>query len=227
MIPASFSEGKEMMYRHGKKPFFGIGLFPFCLILLLLSGCATLSKNECLNADWYSIGYVDGARGYPTSRIGEHRQACAEYGVKPDFEQYEKGLTAGLVEYCNPHNGYWLGTKGVVYGGVCPKNLEGPFIVAYQQGKNVYGMESQVKTGEKELRGLYKELENLEREMADDEAELVKDSTGRRRRVRLLDKIKASSEQQKLLGSEIAVKEYALEELRQRLARIKTQSPYR
>ena len=88
-------------------------------------------------------------------------------------------------------------------------------------------MESQVKTGEKELRGLYKELENLEREMADDEAELVKDSTGRRRRVRLLDKIKASSEQQKLLGSEIAVKEYALEELRQRLARIKTQSPYR
>jgi hypothetical protein len=43
----------------------------------------------------------------------------------------------------------------------------------------------------------------------------------------LLDKINASSEQQKLLESEIAAKEYALEALRQRLARIKTQSPYR
>ena len=227
MTPASFSEGKEIMYHHGTKPLFGIGLFPFSLILLLLSGCATLSKNECLNADWYSIGYVDGARGYPVSRIGKHRQACAEYGVKPDFEQYEKGLTAGIVEYCNPRNGYWLGTKGVVYGGVCPKNLEGPFIVAYQQGKNVYEMERQVKTGEKEVKGLYAELENVEREMADDEAELVKDGTGRRRRIRLLDKIKASSEQQKLLQSEIAAKEYALEALRQRLTRIKTQSPYR
>jgi hypothetical protein len=197
------------------------------LFCLLLAGCATLSKNECLNADWYSIGYVDGARGYRASRIGEHRQACAEYSVKPDFEQYEKGRIAGLVEYCNPRNGYWLGTKGAVYGGVCPKDLEEQFIAAYQQGKNVYGMESQVKTDEKELRRLYQELESLEREMADDEAELVKDGTGRRRRVWLLDKIKATSEQQKLLGSEITAKEYALEELRQRLARIKTQPPYR
>ena len=88
-------------------------------------------------------------------------------------------------------------------------------------------MERQVKSGEKEVRGLYGELQNIEREMADDEAELVKDGTGRRRRIRLLDKIKASSEQQKLLESEIAAKEYALEALRQWLSRIKTQSPYR
>ena len=88
-------------------------------------------------------------------------------------------------------------------------------------------MEGQIKTGEKELRGLYRELENLEREMADDEAELVKEGTGRRRRIRLLDKIKASSEHQKLVQSEIAAKEYALEALRQRLAQIKTHSSYR
>ena len=141
------------MHRHCAKPFCGIGLFPFCLILLLLSGCATLNKEECLNADWYSIGYVDGARGNPASKIGQHRQACAEYSVRPDFDQYDKGRIAGLVEYCNPRNGYWLGTKGALYSGVCPKNLERPFIVAYQQGKNVYAMESQIKTGEKELRG--------------------------------------------------------------------------
>ena len=88
-------------------------------------------------------------------------------------------------------------------------------------------MERQVKSGEKEVRGLYGELQNIEREMADDEAELVKDGTGRWRRIRLLNKIKASSEQQKLLESEIAAKEYALEALRQWLSRIKTQSPYR
>jgi hypothetical protein len=227
MIPSSFAKGRGMMYRQGAKLFCSIGFFPFCLIFLLLSGCATLNKEECLNADWYSIGYVDGARGYPASKIGEHRQACAEYSVRPDFGRYDEGRIAGLVEYCNPRNGYWLGTKGALYSGVCPKNLEGPFFVAYQQGKIVYETERQVKTGEKEVRGLYRELENVEREMADDEHELVKDSTGRRRRIRLLDKIKVSSEQQKLLQSEIAAKEYSLEALRQRLTRIKTQSPYR
>ncbi len=216
-----------MKYRRGAILFSGIGLFSFCMILLLLSGCATLNKEECLNADWYSIGYVDGARGYPASKIGDHRQACAEYSVKPEFDQYDAGRIAGLAEYCNPRNGYWLGTKGAQYRGVCPKNLEGAFIAAYQQGKNVYEMDRQVKTGEKEMQGLYAELDNIEREMAGDEAELVKDGTTRRRRIRLLDKIKALSEEQKRLESEIAAKEYALEALRQRLARIKTQSPYR
>lgn len=216
-----------MMYRRGAKLFCGNGIFSFCMILILLSGCATLNREECLNADWYSIGYVDGARGHSASKIGEHRRACAEYGVKPDFGRYDEGRIAGLVEYCAPRNGYWLGTKGAHYSGVCPKDLEGPFVVAFRQGKNVYEMERQVQTGEKEVRGLYGELENVEREMADDEAELVMDGTGRRRRIRLLDKIKASSEQQKRLASEIAEKEYALEALRQRLAWIKTQSPYR
>ena len=82
------------------------------------------------NADWYSIGYVDGARGYPASKIGEHRRACAEYSVRPDFGRYDEGRIAGLVEYCNPRNGYWLGTKGALYNGVCPKNLEEPLILS-------------------------------------------------------------------------------------------------
>lgn len=144
MIPSSFAKGRGIMHCHCAKPFYGIGLFSFCLILLLLAGCATLNKEECLNADWYSIGYVDGARGYPASKIGEHRQACAEYSVKPEFDQYDKGRIAGLVEYCNPRNGYWLGTKGTLDSGVCPKNLKGPFIAAYQHGKNVYENGTQI-----------------------------------------------------------------------------------
>jgi hypothetical protein len=66
------------MYRLGAEPYCVIGLFSFCLILLLFSGCVILNKERCLNADWYSIGYVAGARGYPASKIGEHRQTCAD-----------------------------------------------------------------------------------------------------------------------------------------------------
>ena len=54
--------------------------------------CATLNKDECLTADWYQIGYEDGAKGYPLSRIGKHRKACAKHGVTPDMPPYEQDM---------------------------------------------------------------------------------------------------------------------------------------
>jgi hypothetical protein len=38
-------------------------LFAFILSITMIvafSGCATLSKNECLEADWFEIGRRDG-----------------------------------------------------------------------------------------------------------------------------------------------------------------------
>ena len=46
-------------------------------VFLLLEGCATLSKNECLQAQWYDIGFTDGAGGHTLTRIGKPRKACA------------------------------------------------------------------------------------------------------------------------------------------------------
>ena len=92
-------------------------------ILMVLAGCASLGKEECLNADWRTIGYEDGTRGYSGSRIASHRKACAKHGVTPDLDQYEEGRLLGLREYCTPRNGYRLGTMGKGYNGVCPSDL--------------------------------------------------------------------------------------------------------
>ena len=46
----------------------------------MLAGCATMSPEECLQANWEEVGYNDGAAGYPVSRSAEHREACAETG---------------------------------------------------------------------------------------------------------------------------------------------------
>ena len=75
-----------------------------CLLVLVLSACATLSKNECLNADWYHLGTQDGAAGYPQGRLLEHYEACAEYGIRPDDTKYLTGRSDGLVTYCQPAN---------------------------------------------------------------------------------------------------------------------------
>ncbi len=57
-------------------------------IMLLVTGCATMDKSECEQADWRIIGLEDGAEGRPVSYIGRHRKACAEYGIKPNLALY-------------------------------------------------------------------------------------------------------------------------------------------
>ena len=67
------------------------------LCTLLLGACAAkMSKDECRTVDWRTVGYEDGVAGQPGDRIGEHRRACAEYGVTPDLTAYLAGRTAGL-----------------------------------------------------------------------------------------------------------------------------------
>ena len=53
--------------------------------IFFVASCATMSESECEEADWEIIGLEDGAQGHPLSHIGQHRKACAEYGVKPDL----------------------------------------------------------------------------------------------------------------------------------------------
>ena len=53
-----------------------------CVVSLLgLSGCATMSAEECATGDWHMIGFEDGSMGYTVDRLGQHRKACAKYGV--------------------------------------------------------------------------------------------------------------------------------------------------
>ena len=94
------------------------------LSTLLLGACAAkMSKDECRTVDWRTVGYEDGVAGQPGDRIGEHRRACAEYGVTPDLNAYLAGRTAGLREYCQPHNGYRAGANGYTYFDTCPADL--------------------------------------------------------------------------------------------------------
>ena len=57
---------------------------PLLVLLAALGGCASLSKNECLNANWEDIGIRDGANGRPEEYLIQHSKACAKVGVTPD-----------------------------------------------------------------------------------------------------------------------------------------------
>jgi len=107
------------------------------LIASALGGCASLSEKECQTADWESIGYIDGTRGYSSGRIGDHVESCAKVDITPDRKLYEEGRNRGLEEFCTPRNGARIGEQGGSYGGVCPVMLEDAFLRGYNAGRDL------------------------------------------------------------------------------------------
>lgn len=139
---------------------FGMLALPLLLVaLLVLSACASISEEECLAADWYSIGVEDGSKGYPMSRIGAYRKDCAEVGVAPDAEQYSQGRMAGLESFCTYERGYTEGERGASKKTVCPPGpLEAEFTQGYSDGYYIYGVKQNIRKLEGDLADVRQEM---------------------------------------------------------------------
>lgn len=68
-----------------------------------------------MQADWYTIGLEDGARGRPVERLGDHRRACAEHNIAPNAERYMAGRNEELKTFCTYERGYSEGRAGHAY----------------------------------------------------------------------------------------------------------------
>ncbi len=144
------------------------------LSTLLLGACAAkMSKDECRTVDWRTVGYEDGVAGQPGDRIGEHRRACAEYGVTPDLNAYLAGRTAGLREYCQPHNGYRAGANGYIYFDTCPADLAEAFEIAYDEGRALYVRERRVIDTEEQIEAKRREIRRLEDRVAESAFDVI------------------------------------------------------
>lgn len=175
----------------------------FVLGVAALSGCASMSADECTNSDWTAVGYEDGSRGYGSDRFGSHRKACAKHGVTADFQAYQQGRADGLVEFCQPSRGYNLGASGGYYGGVCSAELESDFLNAYRAGQQLYTLRSNVNTADAAIYARESELEDIEVAKRDKEALLIAAETTVEDRVLLLADLKRLSERTGELEAEI------------------------
>ncbi|WP_163832684.1 DUF2799 domain-containing protein [Spartinivicinus ruber] len=155
-------------------------------LLISLTACSVMSREECLTADWYTVGYADGADGRPPSRIGDYRQDCAEYGVRPDLDNYRLGHRSGLDRYCTEANGFQEGVEGNRYKGVCPYPLEANFLAGYNRGKQIYQAKREWKNIQDDLRRASSELEEFDEKINKKERELVKDGLTSARRAEIL-----------------------------------------
>lgn len=151
-----------------------------------LSGCNSMSAQECLATDWRTVGYEDGVNGYTGDRIGRYRNACSEHGVTPNLAEYQAGRDQGLTEFCKPVNGFRVGAHGGGYGGVCPAELDPPFVDAYQSGRQLYTLRSRVGSTQGEIYSMHAELERIDRDLVGIGAQILDPTVTNEQRAQLL-----------------------------------------
>lgn len=129
----------------------------------LLSGCATLSKQECMVGDWQAIGYNDGVAGYSVERLASHSKACAKVSVAPDYQAWERGRELGLQQYCTADSAYNVGRRGNALNNVCPASMMSSLRKINQQGQQYYTFINEIEKDKqliKTYRAEYDKLRN-------------------------------------------------------------------
>lgn len=82
------------------------------LILVILSACSTMNREDCLSTNWHEKGVEDGAEGQ--EKFLQYKRACAEEGISvlSSSGEYQKGFREGLRNWCTFKNGFQEGLSG-------------------------------------------------------------------------------------------------------------------
>ena len=185
-----------------------------------------MDEDECRVADWRAIGYEDGVSGKSASHIGERREACAEYGVSPDFVAYRQGRDEGLREYCTPASGYRLGRNGRPFPSVCPAGMQADFLDAYKSGREIYQAAAVVNSTRSKLKRKKRELEDIRSTITSGTAELVSPDTGTDRRIELVVELQDLHSRKSAVERQIDRLRIALDRHRHRLAALEQTAVY-
>lgn len=170
------------------------------LSIVALTGCATLSQEECSRGDWFGLGINDGRSGETTSRLDEHRKACLEYGIAVNDGAYFAGREQGLQDYCQLDNAFRLGLSGKQYRHVCPPSIDGLFAHYHSAALMVYQDHA--------------ELERLDNELASKEGYLYDKKLSDKERARTRNEISNLDRERYRLRDDLYYHERQLEDLR-------------
>ena len=184
-----------------------IMLLPMLLGVALLHGCASMNEQECLATDWRSVGFEDGIAGRTQGSIANYRQACSRHGVTPDLAEYRQGHAEGVETYCRPGQGFEVGRRGWRYQGVCPADLEPEFLSAYNRGRQLYELESALRSVDSQIASHHQRSDYLKREIATVGAAIISDETTSEQRAELLLESAAMASELVEIGNELEVLE--------------------
>ena len=114
------------------------GVTMLILTAALISSCASLTKEQCLQGDWNHLGYLDGYQGRSHGYFEKHVKACQRVHVQPDKETWLDGHKRGARKYCEPDNAYKQGLMGRKYHNICEPDQHKTFVVLHELGHREY-----------------------------------------------------------------------------------------
>jgi hypothetical protein len=152
----------------------------------LVSGCAGMSEQACLSADWRTVGFEDGTYGRSEANIGRYRQQCGQHGVAPDLAAYRAGHAEGVRIYCRASNGFTVGHSGATYQGVCPADLEPQFVAEYNAGRRLFELERALSSIDSRIASNYRQQESIKQELTDIAAKMIASETTGEERVAMV-----------------------------------------
>lgn len=162
--------------------------------ILTLTACSTMSQKECLVANWYDLGFTDGAAGYPITFFSERAADCVKYGISANRETYLQARQAGLKNYCTREKGYEQGYNGRSYHGVCQGRDGNNFLSGYRKGKRIYVQQSRVDSLEWNIRSIERDIEEQRNERYRLENQLVNENNKGKRATLILELNRISRE---------------------------------
>ncbi len=154
----------------------------FILFVLSLSGCSSLSQDECIQANWTNLGFSHGEQGYTFEHGREIISACSEFGITAKLDDYKVGYKQGLAAFCEPENGFTLGLRGDAYNGVCNDTQ---FRKAWQEGNERYQFEARKAEIDDRLNNINWRLQSISNELASDKPSSSQSKELRREREQL------------------------------------------
>lgn len=194
--------------------------------ILLLSGCASMSENQCRVADWRQVGFVDGSRGQPAAYIDEHAKSCAKIGIRPDLDMYLRGRADGLLNFCQPENGFRQGHVGAPdRSGDCAPHLVQAFRFEYAQGREIHDRERDINALRMRIQDEARQRQRYDVRIDEIRRELERGNPDGRRRRDLLDEYDRLVGQREQFGRNRFLLERDLQQLefdlRRRLAEMR------
>lgn len=173
------------------------------LSVVLLAGCATLSPEQCRQADWRQIGFSDGAGGYSAARINDHAKACAEVGVRPNLDDYVDGRERGLRNYCQAENGFTVGRSGGVPNVAdCPEDMKFAFLSQFRHGQQIRLVEEDLAQRRSRIYHNNSRIRRNNERIAAIRDELAKQNLPDERRKALLNEFNRLVDQKNAMGRE-------------------------
>ena len=146
-----------------------------------LAGCATMSEQDCRQANWRNVGLADGRAGTSPGYIQSHAESCAKAGVQPNAAEWRLGYADGVRSYCTPNSAWTNGTANRSYQGACAGLDEGTFLRYHRAGMLVYQARQDLTRNRSNINRLEDELKKASK---DEDRRRLRDEIDRAERER-------------------------------------------